>query len=189
MCHVFHKCQWYCCRCRALPYDLRNSSVFSRRIINHQIQHYTLGLCVCVVCIRLCASPELFVWVMFYFRCCFFFANTSCQRLLLRLCYRWPMASVMGICPSGCLALLNFFMLKLYVFVCIAEINILLLLLKHSLIHKQSKTQFINVLILPYEIDRTTNGFLAVFAVTRSVTRSLSESGLLTLSRCRSCRS
>ena len=29
MCHVFHKCQWYCCRCCALPYDLRNSSVLS----------------------------------------------------------------------------------------------------------------------------------------------------------------
>ena len=32
MCHVFHKCQWYCCRCSALPYDLRNSSVFSARL-------------------------------------------------------------------------------------------------------------------------------------------------------------
>jgi len=32
MCHVFHKCQWYCCRCCALPYDLRNSSVFSARL-------------------------------------------------------------------------------------------------------------------------------------------------------------
>ena len=32
MCHVFHKCQWYCCRWCALPYDLRNSSVFSARL-------------------------------------------------------------------------------------------------------------------------------------------------------------
>ena len=32
MCHVFHKCQWYCCRCCALPYDLRNSSFFSARL-------------------------------------------------------------------------------------------------------------------------------------------------------------
>ena len=32
MCHVFHKCHWYCCRCCALPYDLRNSSVFSARL-------------------------------------------------------------------------------------------------------------------------------------------------------------
>ena len=34
---------------------------------------------------------------------------------------------MMGLCPSGCLALL-IIMLKFYVFVCIAEINILLLL-------------------------------------------------------------
>ena len=36
------------------------------------------------------SRSRVFVWVMFYFRCFSFFANTSCRRLLLRLCYRWP---------------------------------------------------------------------------------------------------
>jgi len=59
---------------------------------------------------------DLCYWYMLYvlFSLFSFFANTSCQRLLLRLCYRWPARSrtsygrsMMGICPSGCLALLN----------------------------------------------------------------------------------
>ena len=79
---------------------------------------YTSCLCMCV-----CLS--VWVPVMFYFRCFSFFANT-CQRLNYFVCARPIGGQHDGHLPFWLPSFVKFIMLKLYVCVCIAEINILL---------------------------------------------------------------
>jgi len=73
----------------------------------------------------MCVCLSVWVPVMFYFRCFSFFANT-CQRLNYFVCARPIGGQHDGHLPFWLPSFVKFIMLKLYVCVCIAEINILL---------------------------------------------------------------
>jgi len=102
-------------------YKMHNVKV--RKITTHNVLSTPISMVGVKISVCVYVYVCVFVWVMFYFRCFSFFANTSCQRLLLRLCYRWPAWWAFALLVAW---LFKFISLKLYVFVCIAEINILL---------------------------------------------------------------